>query len=150
MPPNFVCRNGTHVDLNQRAAQKPLKAPPIPLITNVITLYNDTYLRMNSKEKSSHDASKVAKFFTTDPIEIDRKVNEQIKHLLREYSHVPDNKTIEHVLNLVCINLLFEHSRIKGEERDFMGLEKESWRVRHHCRYHQWAYLHKGKPKVSH
>ena len=59
---------------------------------------------MNSKEKSEHDASKVAKFLTTDPIEIDQKVNEPIRKLLREYSHIPQEKTVEHVLELVCIH----------------------------------------------
>ena len=58
---------------------------------------------MNSKEKSDHDASTVAKFLTTDPAEIDKKVNEPIKKLLQEYSHIPQEKTVEHVLGLVRI-----------------------------------------------
>ena len=56
---------------------------------------------MNSKEKSDHDASTVAKFLTTDAAEIDRKINEPIKKLLQEYSHIPPEKTVEHVLELV-------------------------------------------------
>lgn len=59
---------------------------------------------MNSKEKSDHDASKVAKFLTTDPAEVNKKVNEPIKKLLHEYSHIPQEKTVEHVLELVRIH----------------------------------------------
>ncbi|KAF6228818.1 hypothetical protein HO173_011666 [Letharia columbiana] len=55
---------------------------------------------MNSKEKSDHDASGVAKFLTTDPAEVDKKINEPIKKLLQEYSHIPQETTVGHVLEL--------------------------------------------------
>ncbi|KAL6717776.1 hypothetical protein ACLMJK_003861 [Lecanora helva] len=56
---------------------------------------------MNSKEKSDHDASKVAKFLTTDPNEIEEKVNGPIRSLLQDYSHIPEDKAVEHVLALL-------------------------------------------------
>ena len=59
---------------------------------------------MNSKEKSEHDASKVAKFLTKDPVEIEKKVNEPIRNVLQRYSHISEEKVVEHVLELVCID----------------------------------------------
>jgi hypothetical protein len=56
---------------------------------------------MNSKERSDHDASKVAKFLITDPIEIDEKVNEPIRDLLGKYSSIRAEKMVEHVVALV-------------------------------------------------
>ena len=56
---------------------------------------------MNSKEKQDHDPAMVAKFYITDPQEIDKKVNEPIRHLLREYSGVPEDEVVGHVLRLV-------------------------------------------------
>ena len=44
---------------------------------------------MNSKEKSDHDVPVVAKLLTTDLAEIDEKVNEPIRKILQEYSHIP-------------------------------------------------------------
>ena len=75
---------------------------------------------MNSKEKSNHDASKVVKFLTKDPTEIDKKINEAIKKLLREYSHIPEEKILGHVLELVSIRKrlsLTKHS-VSGEAKD--------------------------------
>ena len=56
---------------------------------------------MNSKEKSDPDASKVAKFLTTDPAEIDKKVTEPIRDLLSKYSHIPAEETVELGVGLV-------------------------------------------------
>jgi hypothetical protein len=65
---------------------------------------------MNSKEKSDHDAAATAKFLTTDPTEIDKKVNEPIKKLLNEYSHIPQDKIVPHVLELVSRLVTSFHS----------------------------------------
>ena len=59
---------------------------------------------MNSKEKIDHDASKSAKLLTKDPVEIEKKFDEPIKNLLRKYSHIPEERVVEHVLKLVNVD----------------------------------------------
>ena len=61
---------------------------------------------MNSKEKSDHDAAQVARFLDTDPAEIDQKINEPIKNLLSQYSHIPQDEIVAHVLELVRVLFL--------------------------------------------
>ena len=56
---------------------------------------------MNSKEKSDQDAAQVARFLTTDPIEIEKKVNKPIRNLLHKYSHIREDHIVTHVLELV-------------------------------------------------
>lgn len=65
---------------------------------------------MNSKEISHHDTAKVAKFLTTDPAEIDKKVNQPIRELLHKYSQIPQDKIVDHVVKLVCLVFLMAFS----------------------------------------
>ena len=56
---------------------------------------------MSSKEKFAHDASKVANFLTTDPIEFHAKVNQSTRDLLSKYSRGRAEEIVEHVVALV-------------------------------------------------